>query len=57
LPGGGSRLTGPTKYAPFVDILGFVGRARRQPPPGKSEHKIKTRLLIAFTSLELPGGG
>jgi len=57
MPGGGWRLTGPTKYASFVDIVGFVGRARRQPPPGKCEHNIKTRLLITCTSLELPGGG
>lgn len=40
MPGGGSRLTGPTKYASFVDIVGFVGRARSQPPLGKSEHNI-----------------
>lgn len=50
MPGGGWRLTGPT----FIDSVGFVGRARRQPPPGKCEHNIKTGLLTACTSLKIP---
>ena len=30
------RLCGPTEFVQLFEVTGFVGRVRRQPPPGKT---------------------
>ena len=30
------RLYGPTEFVQLFEVTGFVGRVRRQPPPGKT---------------------
>ncbi len=30
------RLYGPTEFVQIFEVTGFVGRVRRQPPPGKT---------------------
>ena len=63
------RLRGPTELVLLLDSTGFVGRVRRQPPPGKMRVRCskllcpqcpssyrKRRLLAKRERLTLPGG-